>query len=610
LADINNYQAYRTEENSDQIAIVHNSPSASDPENIATVEEASKRLRQSSLWTWATKFFDDKVLGDTFTVSSAITFAKETDADNLFEISNDENDEHLLSMRRGAVSATAAIALNLRDVSTQEDLDWARDVLRRAICLQEIPDPMWSSGSIIPWHQGIYVARGLAADLREGTAECDAAMDLLKLIAHPLEVVSFAAIEEACKLWPKDPKLTWAALLMAFSLCHVPRRPRGQRHQHSETLHSSSETQAAFNIAAAYYQDGSGWPPLPLPPPAWVKIQSVADPRGRQSYEEFDSDEVVDTTETWGEPDVFWYSKHAAEILQRIPFDDVLNSSARDALLNFLYCVLDWTIQKNAPPWIKPSRRNRSESRMYEWNRMLGSKLGHVAGLLPLADFQERFLAPILGLEDEDCWALLSPLAHTYVCAYVYDAPVVPPDAITLLDLCLNRLLKDTAFKRDAYHSGKLSGFDLPELVNTLMFVSVERADMAARYVNGDWSEIGRIMPLVDRFIRAGGWAASVVDPYLTLCERSKTNYPAESFANQILEIIGNGIDNLKGWHGTFIPARIAELVHHLAHRDTPMQLTLAQQFLQILDVLVDMGDRRSAALQLSEEFREIRLPT
>jgi hypothetical protein len=36
-------------------------------------------------------------------------------------------------------------------------------------------------------------------------------------------------------------------------------------------------------------------------------------------------------------------------------------------------------------------------------------------------------------------------------------------------------------------------------------------------------------------------------------------------------------------------------------------QLHLAQKFLRILDLLVDMGDRRSAALQLGEAFREIR---
>ena len=78
------------------------------------------------------------------------------------------------------------------------------------------------------------------------------------------------------------------------------------------------------------------------------------------------------------------------------------------------------------------------------------------------------------------------------------------------------------------------------------MFVSVERADTAARYVNGDWSEISRILPLIDHFIRAGGWAASVMDSYLTLCERAKADYSVEDFENQILAIISAGPANLK----------------------------------------------------------------
>jgi len=233
-----------------------------------------------------------------------------------------------------------------------------------------------------------------------------------------------------------------------------------------------------------------------------------------------------------------------------------------------------------------------------------------VAGLLPLNDFRARFLAPILELEGDNCWAILSPFADTYVRAYVYDAKVVPADAVPVLGLCLGRVLQDSAFKRDSYRSGKSSGFNQPGLVHTFMFVSVERADLAARYVNGDWSEISLIMPLIDRFARAGGWAASTMEPFLTLCERAKANYPAEAFADQVLAIIGGGPDNLMGWHGTFIPARIAELVQYIAHHDAPMTLALAQKFLRILDMLVDMGDRRSAALQLGEAFRGIRLPS
>jgi hypothetical protein len=609
LADPKNYQAYRTKEDSDQIAIVYASPSAAMPENVAKAEKASKQLRQTGLWTWASKSFDEGALNNTYAIQDAIALAREAEAGDLFEQSKHENEEELLGMRRGAVAATAAIALNFREGRTQKDLEWARDVLRRAIRLPERPDLMWSPESVIPWHQGIYVARGLAADLREGTAARGATRDLLGLIAHPLEIVSLAAFEEACKLWPKDPKLTWAALMLAFSLCHLSRRSREQARQQGGALYSSSEAQAAVDAAFAFYENGSGWPSFPLPPPAWVKIEPDEGRRGYQSYEDYDADDTLNATELWGEPDVFWHSKRGAKILQRISIDAVLSSSAKSALLDFLAGVLDWTNQKNAPPWVKRRRRDRSSTQIFEWTHALGSALGHVAGLLPLADFQARFLDPILALEGDNCWALLSPFASTYVCAFVYDALVVPPDAVATLDLCLGRLLQDSTFKRDSYRSGKFSGFDQPELVRILMFVSVEHANLAARYVNGDWSEIGRILPLINRFVRAGGWAASVMDPFLTLCERARANYPAETFADQVLAIIGDGPDNLNGWHGTFIPARIAELVQHFAHRDAPMMLALAQKFLRILDMLVDMGDRRSAALQLGEAFREIRLP-
>jgi hypothetical protein len=554
--------------------------------------------RDTGLWTWADDSFEKKTLSNTYTLEGAIPLAREADASDLFEHSNDENEEELLGMRRGAVAATAAIVLNFREGRTQEDLGWARDVLRRASLLSEKPDLMWSPRSAIPWHQAIYVARGLAADLLESTAAGSAAHNLLGLIAHPLEIVSLAALEEACTLWSTDPKLTWAALILAFSLCHVP-RPRDQFRQPGAALHSSSEAQAAVDIALASYENGSGWASLQLPPPAWVRVELADGRRGHQRHGEYDVEETADTPAgVWREPDIFWHSTHAAEILKRIPFDEVLSSSARGALLDFLAGALDWTNQKTEPPWLEPGRENRSEPHIFEWTAALGSALGRVAGILPLSDFRGRFLDPILALEGDNCWALLSPFASAYVCAYVYDAPVVPPDAVATLDLCLGRLLRDSAFKRDAYRGGEFSGSHQPQLARTLMLVSVERADLAARYVNGDWSDIGRVLPLIDRFVRASGWAASVMDLFLTLCERAKANYPADAFADQVLTTIGDGPDNLKGWHGTDIPARIAELVQHFASRDTPMRMDLAQKFLRILDRLVDMGDRRSAALQ------------
>ena len=155
LADPKNYQTYRTEMDSDKIAIAHVSPSAAEPENVAKAEEATEYLIQTRLWTWASKSFEEKTLNDTYTIQEAIVLAKKADASDLFEHLNNENEELQLGMRRGAVAATAAIALNFRDGCTPENLEWARDVLGRAICLPEKINSAWIPDRIIPWHQGI-----------------------------------------------------------------------------------------------------------------------------------------------------------------------------------------------------------------------------------------------------------------------------------------------------------------------------------------------------------------------------------------------------------------------------------------------------------------------
>lgn len=606
LADPANYTAYKTEE-PDQIALVHESPSASSPEVRASALKAETHLRETSLWMWASKAFETGVAGQEWTVPKAVTAAQSFDSKDLFDRSKEPED---LGTRPGAVAATAAVALRFREDCGPETLKWARQVLDRAARTPETRDAMWTSSAIIPWHQAIFAARGLAADLKAGTADRNAVPVLLSLVGHPLEAVSLAAVEEACGLWEHDARLGWAALHVAFSLCHIPPRPRGRGRDAYEPVHTPGEVRAAVGAAEIFCRKGTGWPDLPGPPTAWVKLTGVAARRGGHRADAYDDGDVRDPADVWGDPPGFWNSHFAARILPILPIESMLATSARSAVLDFAGKLLSWTNEKNAPPWVKPGRRNRDSSRLFEWTHALGEALGRLSGFLAIEDARPLILEPIFALEGDNCWALLSPFTSTYVCRYVYDAASVPDNAVDILGLCLDRFLKAPPFQRGGYRRGDFSGFDQPKLLRTLMFVSVERADLAARYVNGDWSEISRILPLVDRLVRAGGWAASVIGPFLTLCDRARTSYPAEAFADQVLAVVGPEGAELKGWHGTIIPARIAGLVQHFVDRDTPMPPGLAQKFLRILDLLVDMGDRRSAALQLSEIFREVRVHT
>jgi len=478
----------------------------------------------------------------------------------------------------------------------------AREILSRALSASEAREEMRFAGSIIPWHHAIFVVRGLVADLRHGTSDPGAPAALLGLVAHPLEIVSLAALEQIGSLWHNNARLVWAALHLALTLCHLEpwesERPR-------EELHSPKRIHDTVRAAVRYLQRGKGWPELPLPPPAWVRVEK---PNTEADFsEEFDEDDITDPKETWAPSALHWHSQYASKVLGHVPFEQILASDAKNVLLMFVDGLLKWTNDKNSPPWVRKERRDRESSQLFEWTHELGEALGRVAGLLTTAEAKSRFLDLIFELEGEVCWALLAPFVSSYVCRHVYDAAIVPHGAVDVLQQCLERVLKAPSFDRESYCSGRFHGFDEPRLVESLMFVSVKSAALATRYVNGDWSEIGMILPIIDRFVRAGGWSPTVMGHFLTLCERAKGAYPAAAFADQVLAVIGDGATPLKGWYGTFLPARIAGLVQHFADRDTPMSSSLGQKLLRILDLLVDMGDRRSAALQLSETFREVK---
>jgi hypothetical protein len=611
LAERKNYTAKPAKEPG-LVEIHHVSPTASAPENVAKRERALLSIQEGNLWACASKAFENGKLEDQpYSLSDTTALAKKLDSRTLYRAFGDSDQAN---MRRGAVAATAAVVLRFRDGPAAGDLAWARKVLKRAIRAPEARDVLWSPMSVVPWHHCIFAARGLGADLRYGTADAQSAIALLSLVAHPLEMVTLAALGETGSLWEQEPRLSWAAVSLALMLCHIePARP-GQRRGPSDPIHPAERVEQLLKQAMEIYQGTGAWPDLPLPPPAWVKVKTSTKrarhpPVVNEDVEsfEFAEDEAQEAASSWTVPATDWYSQFAAKILAQIPYEAVLVSDAKPALLKFIAGVIEWTNAKNSPPWTKKGRRNRDSSRYFEWTHELGETIGRVSGLLRFEEVKSWYLDPIFALDDEPCWSMLSSFVSTYICRYVYDAKIVPDDAIKILSACLERLLRAPEFVRGGYRSGEFSGFDQPRLIRSLMFVSVEHAALAARYVNGDWSEIGRIMPLIDRFVRAGGWSSSLISDFLTLCERAREAYPTEAFADQILAVIGDGTTPLKGWHGTLIPARIASLVHHLADRDTPIATNVAQKLLRILDLLVDMGDRRSAALQLSETFREIK---
>ena len=313
----------------------------------------------------------------------------------------------------------------------------------------------------------------------------------------------------------------------------------------------------------------------------------------------------------WRDPDIFLRWDFLPKVLAHIPITAAMTDAARrPAFVDFCVALLNWTNERLNPSWREADgdrRERRRSTELIEWRRRFLWFLAHVALEMEPDDAGRRVLDPILAHADHEIAAsMIYPFLDGLVAAGVVDAPSIDPTALQYIEACRDRILHDHAWLRARRRDGEIYGFDLPYIVRVLFFIDVTHSDAAVRFANGDWRDIGQVLPVIDPFIRAVGDIPAVTGASLTLCELAINHYPRKKFVEQIEGILALQRGTLIGWRGTTIPARIAALVHAFGEKSL-LEPSLATAMLRILDRLVDMGDRRSAALQTSEVFKEVR---
>lgn len=596
--DVAHYRLVDLPEQPDRQAIVMVNPIVEEPGVRERLEEGQEHLRTFALFHWADKSFDGGRVADAMTIEQGVASARSLDDGTLFQPTLDEDQ---ISIRRGAVAGAAAVVVAF--APNDPEAEWARGVLARAANCPEEGGPLWSSIGIVSWHHVIFVARAAGADLRRDPASRRHATDLLSTLVHPLDNVGLATSGLLASLWDVAPQVCWVGLGLALELCIIAPHEIGPNSMHDPNAGVEAR-QRKLAAALARLERGPGL--LPMPPAPWVAT-TAADGRRVDRLPADDNDNGAAPTH-WRAADGWWRSDRAGEILVKQPVRAILSAGFDDMFVSFCEAMLAWTIERRAPAWASRSREiDRGD--IFEWTHRFADVLGALVGLIDLERAEASFISPVCGIEEEDtCFDLLTPLVIMFVCQHVLDSSEVAPATPVVLERSLDRLLAAPTFSRTAYRAGELHGFSMPQLARWLMFVGVENAALAHRFSNGDWSEIALILPTVDRFVRTAGWAPTVMDDFLTLAERSREHFPADAFADAILAALSTQADPGARWRGTMIAAKIASRVQDIADRASPLPLALGQKLLRILDVLVDQGDRRSAALQISPAFRDLRV--
>lgn len=571
-------------------------PKIQNQEVQAQLARHAEKSRELSLWNWVRSTFEDKSLSSSLSLSDAIQLAKQYDSSELFTAHPYSIDRDLV---RGAVAGVAAAILCFTD-RNKENTSWANEVISRAYETPEFEKDVFSSDAVIPWHPSLFVARALAAKIQHNIGDSVAIEQLLTLASHPLDCVSLEALRCAFICWDINDRLAWTALDLGLRLCIEPRRHWSNSSPADDRANYQNLRQQGVNAALKGYTKSRNYSDLIGPPPAWV----FESPIRNGSNEENPSTEPI-----WRKPDTIWRWDFASKLLSQAPIDKIMRDPARKLqFMSLCDRLLTWTIEKINPPWkeCKSKRRDNNGTELLKWRLYLSRVLAQVSGYIRADIAKKQFLDKIFAQEDDVCFSFLAPYVNMYICIYILDAKTVEKDTINILAASLERVLNADRFKRTGYRAGQIYGYDLPDLVRHLLFVSVEKASGAARFANGSWEEIGIVLPLIDKFVRAAGWSVSVANAFLTLCERCGPYYPAEAFADQVLAFMDT--ENMPAWRGTVLPARVAGLIQRYGDWQHPLKLELAQKMLRILDALVDFGDRRSAALQISEVFKDVRI--
>ena len=580
LGDIANYRKHNTD--GEQIAISYQSPVPATPEQTQQIVANAAYLQEMAVLGWARKSLTDNTLSDGMALADAVALARECDKTSMFEERHDVGEHAPQSL----IAAIAACVIRFGAPSAQ-DHEWALDVLARIEGMKERPDTFY--GSKIPWHPTIFLITSLAHLRESNPSDVELVRRLIRLTVYPLEEIKNLAF--AALFGDPDLRVAWVSTQLALgrAICHWPKiKKDGRRDDRvNQTARKKSLRRALRDL------DVNAIAPLTPLPPAWVRTP-------RRGWDGQLEDEF-----TWAEPNPFFDAQFAANVFQHLPIEAWCQSGIYQPLLHrVLKQFVIWTSERLMPSW-RERGSDRNAAEMSEWTRLLGDLLARAAPYYETEMVGKELLAPFLT-DEENGLRVLAPFAARTTIRHVLDAQTIPSNTFALLNGCVARVVRDPVFDPVGYRAGEVHSSDLRELIRALLCVAVEKADGAARFANGDWAQIRLIMPLVTRLVTVVGWSSFVMGQFLTLCERAGVAYPPDAFAVQANAVLAS-IENTKGsWAGTLLPARIAGVVQCLVDAHFPLQADQARELLKVLDALIDLGDRRSAALEQTEAFRGI----
>jgi hypothetical protein len=561
----------------------------SDPEPVSPAvktrwEESAKYLREASVVTWARNSFQDGKVEERISLHQAIKFAQSGDSAELL----DGVAEAGAGMTQNCVVAAAAMAIRFSDDT--EDREWGWSVMDRVDGITERKSHWQYSNN--PYDPRFFYMAVLKEDLAGGTPRAGSATRLFTLAGDLNPYIAQFALAALLDAEALQPELVWNAAVLATELfiAHLALDENGTRDRSVQEAHRKEATNRAL---ARLGDQGKALAPLTIPPRAWVR--QAARGKWRQGEEH------------WTHPDTDFDPYFAKVVIGHFPIERWARSAEhREALLQYADELVRWTSDRLFPSWEEAREREHHGTQLYEWLSALATFIARVAILVP--DGYARFVEPITKHKERAALTFVSDVTEAATTRFVYDAAIISDEALALLGACMDRMLAEHTFNPNSYRAGDVNTNDLYPMVRSFLLISVKNAPGAARFANGEWADLPQLLPLIGKLMMAAGWSAGVMDAYLLLCERAGANFPVEIFTLHVSASMDASGFRQERWTSSGTSAGVSSAIQRLAEAHYPLTRDQARGLLILLDRLVDMGDRRAAALQQSEHFRSMQI--
>lgn len=570
MVDLSNYAQVETDDGRVGVAF---QPS---DERVQQAEEAGERLAHWNegfqLLKQAESWFESGVI-DVQAREELVTLARKVDSEELFTSGFDAGDPG--SRRAGGVAAVSAAILSLGSDIPKDQLEWAEGVAIRAAHTVQVSDGFFHADSPANDRPEAFASKGLAAIVKNGGPASNAAQaELARLCFHPYKGVQLAALANAASCWREQKDFANKCTVLAFKLTTLELdrgSPDWYRRRDERENSLASEKQRLLEATIRGLASGD-----------WKGLS--------ETYAEIEPEHLDQ-----------WRVKDFASILSIIPKDRFNEDDAfRDDLTALLHSFVE---KLTAAIGAADEAEHRSGSSLsLEFSSCIWD-LAALCEKLPIENIRSAIIPLLSQLPHEPRSEVLSTFANAYSCMRLLDAPKVPAGIVGVFLDIFEAVADDPDWKRPEWREDYGLPDQLHKLVRIAMGANWDRPAMgAARFANNDWSDAKLLDPLIDWMLLRFGHLPQVMQAFLLHVERSFDHRRSDFLASR-LEGIAPAVWQSRGFWSGGRTAQLAGLIQSFAERDAPLQPDVHVQFLEILDHLIELGDRRAAALQMSSLF-------